>query len=239
MKTLSLMSTPADIRQEFEIRDDFCDGYVSGDRWTLVATDSGTATIGDAAGGVLTLAASDGTAADNDESYLKTTKEIFKIASEKPLEFETNITPAQGNTNALNLFAGFMEGVAANSIQDDGAGPKADFSGAGFFAIDGDTTWRVIYSDGTTQTIIELDADGSLDGVAKTVAGNQVLNVEIKPISSTKVDITFRIDGVVVAKMKDKTYASASEMNAAIGIKAGSTTAETVAVDYVIAKQRR
>ena len=87
MKTLPETTRPARV---FELFDDFAH-YTDGDDWTLTATDSGTAAVGDAVGGVLTINASDGTAADNDESYFHTTHELFKFAADKPIRIEARI----------------------------------------------------------------------------------------------------------------------------------------------------
>ena len=208
--------------------------------WTTTATDSGTAAVGDAAGGVVTLAPSDGTVADNDEVYLLT-KELYKIVSGKPIKLLAYVKFTEANTDDANVFVGLMDGVAADSIVDNGAGPKTSFSGAGFFKVDGGTTWKVIYSDGSTQTIKELTADISYDGVLKTAGGSsyQKLEIEIVPHTSTACDITFMIDDVVVYKMKDKTYASATEMSLVVGAKNGGANNESILVDYIGALQKR
>jgi len=220
--------------------DDF-DEYVSADRWTLVATDSGTATVGDAADGIISLAASDGTAADNDESYLKGTHETWLIADEKPIDFRAVVLWTEANTDDANVMIGLMNGVAANSLQDNGAGPKADFSGAVFYKIDGGTNWNVMYSDGTTQTSAELTAANSLTGAAipATTAVDHDLAIQIRPTSSAKVDIIFLVDGKPVYKMTDKTYANAEEMQLCLAVKNGGANAEVLTCDFVTCVQAR
>lgn len=206
--------------------------------WTVIADPGGSATVSDGAKGVVALV-TDGD--DNDEIYLYRTTETFLLAADKPIEWESLLQFAQANTNDANIIAGVRSGVAANALQDDGAGPAANFSGAAFYSVDGDTTWRVIYSDGATQTIKELDADGSLDGIAKTSASAayQELRIEMFMVTSTKVDVCFYIDGTLVYKAKDKTIASASEMVAFFGAKAGGANAETLNGDYAMAYQKR
>lgn len=225
----------------FGFDDDFLYN-VTADLWTTVATDSGSFAVGDAKGGVAVVTPSDGTVADNDETYAKNTHEIFKIAAAKPFFLEALVQFAQAATNKANHAVGLKNAVAANSILDDGAGLATNFSGAAFYCVDGDTTWRVIYSDGTTQTIVELDADGSLDGVAKTAASTlfQLLRIEIIPVTSALVDVMFYIDGVLVCKMKEKTFASATEAQCFLGTKQGAdTTLETLKCDRFAAYQKR
>ncbi len=222
------------------IEDDF-QHYATGHRWTSVLTDSGSAASGDAAGGILDVIPSDGTVADNDEAYVKSTKEIFKFANGKPLSAEGSLTWTEANTDDANVLFGVLDAIAANSLQDNGAGPPASYSGAVFFKADGDTVWSVEVSDGGTQWTKKLDASGSLDGVAKTCGAGayQLLRIEVLPISSTKMDVCFLIDGVLVYKVKDATYANATEMNFGFGIKNGGGNNENLKVDRAECWQKR
>ena len=228
-------------RDWFGFDDDFLE-YVTADLWTGILTATGTVTVGDAAGGVAALTPSDGTVVENDQVYLKTTHELFLIAANKPIvaEIKQQYTP---DAALLTVVFGLMNAVAADAIADTTGLLKADFSGACFYASRGDTTWRVIYSDGTTQTIVELDADGSLDGVAKTAASaapGQILRIEIVPVTSALVDVMFYIADKLVCKMKDKTIASATHMNAFAGMKNGeATVVETVNIDRFACYQKR
>lgn len=228
------------IRNLHVVSDDF-QTFASGQLWTSVLTDSGSAAAGDAAGGVLDVIPSDGTVADNDEAYVKTTKEVFKIANGKPIIGEGRLTWTEANTDDANVLIGFLDAIAANSLQDNGGGPPASYSGAVFYKVDGDTVWSVEVSDGATQWTKKLDATGSLDGIAKTCGAGtyQELRIEITPITSTKVDVCFFIDGVLVYKVKDATYASATEMNFGFGVKNGNTNNENLKVDYAEAFQKR
>ena len=222
------------------LQDDF-QNYASGNAWTSVLTDSGSAADSDAAGGVLDVIPSDGTVADNDEAYVKTTQEVFKFANGKPLACEGSLTWTEANTDDANVLFGFLDAIAANSLQDNGAGPPSSYSGAVFFKADGDTVWSVEVSDGSTQWTKKLDASGSLDGIAKTCGAGtyQELRIEVVPISSTKMDVCFFIDGVLVYKVKDATYANATEMNFGFGVKNGGSNNENLKIDRAEAWQKR
>lgn len=206
--------------------------------WTSVLTDSGTATVGDEFGGVLTISPSDGTVADNDEGYVAT-KEIFKIVNQKPIALAARTQFTQAATNAANVFVGLMNAMTANALQDNGAGPKADFSGAGFFAKDGSTSLFVIYSDGTTQTIAELTATNTINKTAYLAASADfhLLEIDIVPKTSTLVDIAFRVNGSVVYKMLDRTYANATEISAGLGVKNGTAAQQALKADLFICNQ--
>lgn len=216
--------------------DDF-DDYVSGRRWTTsgdTGTGASAAVDADGVGGLLTLTTG---ATDNNEAYLLTTNELFKIVADKPLLFEALIDYDEANTDDANVACGFMDAVGADSILDNGAGPKASYSGAVIFKVDGETVWQFETSIGGTQTTTK----------SKHTAGGaaQELRIEIRPINSTEAEAIPFIDGAQMRDANDKlikhtiTFASATEMNAFVGAKAGGANSEVVNVDYVAAYQLR
>lgn len=238
-----LLLVPENVRQmhlTHGIADDF-DHYVSADIWTSVLTDSGTVAAGDAAGGVITLTPSDGTVADNDEAYVKSTAELFLFAANKPIVAEARIKFTELSTNKANVAFGLMNAVAANSLVDDGGGPPSSYSGAVFFKVDGDTTWNAESSDSTTQKTTTLTSDISLDKTTKTSGGGtwQILRITAIPTGDGLIDFQFEIDGVLVAVHKNRSYANATEMNVFVGVKNGSANNQTLLVDYIRCHQSR
>jgi len=237
--SVALINKPDSIekrRLAFFIEDDF-EGFNTGDTWTSVVADAGTsAAATDAAGGVLAL----GTAAtDNNEAYVKTTKEVFKIAANKTIEGQVRVQFSEANTDDANVFAGFADAIGANTLVDDGAGMKTSFSGAVFFKVDGGTKWKVLSSISTTQTSNTTDV---------TAGGSsyQLLTIRIVPISSTEADVTFFVDD---QQCRDNTtgelinhritYTGATEMQLGWGVKAGGANAETLNIDYVTGAMTR
>lgn len=239
----SLLNLPAGVEElnlVHGISDDFYH-YVSGDDFSTVASDLGTVVDTDLAGGRVELAPSDGTVADNDETYVKGTQEVFKFAANKPLDFEASVQFTEGATDDVNIIVGLKDAVAADSLLDNGGGPSASYTGAVFFKVDGGTVWQVETSVAGTQTTTELTAANSLDKRAKTAGGSafQKLRIEFRPFSSTQADVIFLIDDVQVAK-HTYTYTSATEMQICFGIKNGAaTTVELLVVDYVRCHQKR
>lgn len=238
MDGLNLPPTALTMRLTHGVQDHFIAEDTT--QWTTTATDSGSSTCGDAAGGVMVLAPSDGTVADNDEVYFFSAKETFRIAANKPLFFEAKVQYAEANTDDANVLIGILDGWAANTILDDGGGPKASYSGAVFYKVDGGTRWFVEYSDGATQTTAELTAVNSYDKVAKTAGGSayQTFTIEITSNANSTVDVCFFIDGSLVYKMKDQTYANATELSPGVGAKNGGGSAESVSIDYIQAFQK-
>jgi hypothetical protein len=217
-------------RRAFGFFDDFFQ-YVSGDLWTLVTAVDGTATVLDAAGGKIAIASA-AASAGNEDCYLKSNKESFKFAAGKPLFFEALVDFTEAATNQANVIAGVMDAVAANALVDNGAGPKASYSGAVFFKVDGGTVWQCESSIGASQdtTVTEVTAGG---------ATPQRLAIEFQPLTSTVGEVRFFIDDVLVAK-HSITFTSATEMQVILGVKDGDADdEETLNVDYVACYQLR
>lgn len=241
MGVLTRFPVALEERSMHGIFDDFTND-IDAAEWVTTLTDSGTGSVGDAAGGILALVASDGTVADNDEAYVESPNETFLFANNKPLVFEARVQYAEANTDDANIIVGVKDAVAANTLLDDGGGPAASYSGAVFFKVDGGTTWQCETSIAGTQTTTDLTAANAnnLSKVVQTAGGTayQVLRIEFKPYSSTNAKVDFFIDGVHVAS-HDFIYTSATEMQICAGVKNGSANNETLNIDYIGAWQLR
>ncbi len=229
------------LRNQFTTQDDFLRDVDSAD-WVTTLTDTGTASVGDAAGGILALVPSDGTVADNDEAYVESANETFRFVADKPLLFEARVQFTEANTDDANILVGLMDAVAADALVDNGGGPKASYSGAVFFKVDGGTVWQTETSVTTTQTTIELTA-ANVNNLAKRAvtaggAAYQTLRIEYMPYSATNAYVSFFVDGVAVAQ-HDYIFTSATEMQIALGVKNGGANLETLNVDYVVCSQER
>lgn len=219
--------------------DDF-EWYVTAHRWTTVVSDSGTVAVGDSSKGIIVLTPSDGSVADNDEAYLKSTNEVFLIANNKPIWGECYLQFTETTSGVYNAFFGFMDAIAANTLVDDGAGMKTTFSGAAIYKVDGGTTWKCVSSKSTTQTI----------STSNTTAGGssyQKLAIHINPVSSTVAEVSFFVDDAVLIDSTTlkpikhtMTYTSATEMQVGAGCKLGAATNnDTLNIDYIAAYMLR
>jgi len=239
--SVSLMRLPEALegRDVFGIFDDFY-WFISPHEWTKTVSDvAGGAGIipGDGAGGLLTVGTEDST--DNDEVLLESTQEIFLFAANKPLVFEVRAKHVEVATDDANVFYGLMNAAGADAMIDDGAGPKASFSGVGFYKVDGGTRWQCISSVATTRNTTDLTAALSLNGTAQTIdTSYHVFRIEFTPYSSTNAKVDFFIDEVHVAT-HDFVYTSATEMQIAIVVKNGGANPEVATVDYVGCFQKR
>lgn len=244
----SKLLTPGPYREHLEthwLEDDFVCDFVSGDKWTAILTDSGTAAIGDAAGGILSLACSDVTVADNDEAYIKGTKETFLFAASKTIELVVRAQYTEANTDDANVIIGMANAVAANYLVDNGAGPPSNYYGFNVHKVDGGTKWICEASIGTTQytTTSTTTAGGS---------SAQSFRMVFLSNGTDEAIVTFEVDtagGKAFVPMLDSsgneivhrlsTLGTPTEMQVGIGAKNGDTNLETLTVDYVYAGQRR
>lgn len=221
-------------RRLFGFFDDF-EWLVTAHRWTTLVVDAGSsAAVGDAVGGKVVLTTG---AVDNNEVAIRTTNEIFKFAADKPMLFETSLQYAEAATNAANVMVGFMDAMIADAMVDNGVGPKASFSGAVLYKVDGGTVWRFMTSIGTAR----------IDTVSRHTAGgaaDQVGRIEVREAGGIMEAVPF-LDGV---QMQDAnlrpikhTFAptSATEMMAGIYAKAGGAASEIITADYAGAYQLR
>lgn len=218
--------------------------YLESGRWT---------TVKDAAAAV--ALAADGTTrakfttsnVDNNEAYIATGA-IAKFVVGKPILIYARLQFAEANVDDLNVIFGLGEGFgAANTLQDDGAGPLADYDGACFFKVDGGTRWNFETSDGTTQVTKQTD---------KTAGGTtaNTLAIMCNPISTTECQFTPWIDtaggnnlinpfeyGAIpqALPIQHRHSWTAGLLKFCIGIKAGGATDETLYADLAIFQKKR
>jgi len=215
-----------------EIYDDFF-YFIDADLWTETADAGATGTTGvsDGAGGIMSVFC-DGD--DNDEAYLHTTNEVFKFEDDKPLFFEARVALTEANTDDANVIVGLCDAAGANTLLDNGAGPKASYSGAVFYKVDGGTVWQAEISLAGTQTAVILSTD--------TFPGDgtfQKLGIEFIPTAANTADVKFYIDGALVGTASSFSYAAATDMDVCLGVKAGGANEEELKIDYVLCSQVR
>lgn len=230
MKSLVDRHDALNKRRTFGGFDDF-GSYTSGQFWTSVLNGSATIAAGSTQFGVLTMSAIDST--NNRELYLSSTNSLFLFADGKPMYVEARVQFTEANTSAANVGFGVANAVANGLLVDDGAGMKTSGSFASIFKVDGGTAWKTGCSVGSTQSITQ----------SETTAGGssyQVLGIQIEP-QGTIAEITYFVDGLQLRDnttrknpIKDfLTFTGAAIMQLFVGLKNGSTSAETLLVDYV------
>jgi hypothetical protein len=203
-----------------------------------VLTDSGTASVATGTN-VLALVASDGTVADNDETYVGTTNAAFKPQANKPFYLEALVQFTEANTDDANVAVGLASSVAANLIVDDGAGLRASGTVIALYKVDGETVWRFVTRNGTAVTT----------STSTTTAGGssyQRLTIEVLDVIGQVATIVPLVDGLhlrdattnaIIRHTLDLTSLAAASVFA--GVKNGGANLETLNVDYLGCSQTR
>jgi len=229
-------------RRQFGLSDDFL-SYTDTGLWTKTDADSGASVAIDAdgVGGILVFTTA---ATDNNEAYIETTNELFLFAADTPIIVEARLQYAEANTDDANVMLGLMDAPGANSIVDDGAGPKSSYSGMVMFTEDGQTLWTFETSLAGTQTTTQTD-------VTAGGAGHAAIRMIAQPVSSTEIECTPWIDtagGSNFKHMRDSkgnlikhsiTLGSPTQMAGVVGVKAGGANSEVVNLDYFDAQELR
>jgi len=209
--------------------EDFVSGVPA--TWTGVGTSATAASATDKGGAVSIVT----TTTDNNVSSLILTAKPIIPAVDEPIHFAARIRFAEAATNQANLYVGLSSNAPATQMQANGAGPAASYTGFGFFKVDGNVNWKVEVSNAAVKSTQELNgqAVASLTRAAK-VAGSasyQLLEIEIIAKTATKMDVSFKIDGVCVFKVTDFVFTSMVAVGPVFVCMTGSTTAETLIVD--------
>jgi len=222
----SLMPNISDPQLYVVVDDDFLS-------LNTAATNGLWASVNDGATGTLALSTSLGAGgwinipsagADNDYQLLASASKPFKFASRKPLFFDCSITLTEAATNVANWVVGLSSVTTSGFLANDGAGPPGTYDGAVFFKVDGTMTVQFETSAATSQVT-------NASVATFTSAATYRLGFHFNPNDGTTGIITPYVNGVAYAP-HSIALASLGLMNAIVGVKAGSASAETLSVDY-------
>lgn len=202
-------------------------------------TDTGTVAIGDAANGVAVLTPSDGTVADNDEAYLATPNELFQFGTNRQIYGRFKFQYSAVVAADPNWAVGFQNAVGANSIIDDGGGPKVSGDCLVVEKRDGETAFRCTSSSSGTSTT-------TLSNKTVAAATDYVVEIICNDLDGVNMQVTYKVDGEYLKDsnnlpIRHTVAISGSElMQLFAGIKLGdSTNNDTLSLDYWFAKQTR
>ena len=231
-KVVHITEKTAKSRLVYALEDDF-DWYVTAHRWTGTFTDAGAAVI-TAGTTVLAVSPSDGTVADNDESYIATTNAVVPMADNRPFYLEGLIQFTEGNVDDANVAFGLASSVAANLIVDDGAGMRASGTVIAIYKIDGGTNWICVSRNGATATV-------STSTTTAGGAAQQKLSIEVIESDSLSCTIVFKVDDQILRDSTTQAYirhtflfSGSANCQVFAGMKNGAiTTAELLNLDWI------
>lgn len=202
---------------------------------TLVADTTPTVTCPDAVNGLARLFTD---TTDNNEVALRTTAELFKFGTNRSLFGATRMQYGENDTNKANVFFGFCSALAANTLVDNGAGPRVTGDMAAIFKVDGGTVWKCItQTNGTATTTTSTTTAGG--------SSYQELEIEGVDHDGVTMTFTFKVDGQYLRDANNlvirhsAVIASATEMNFGWYVKTGGGAGgETLDVDWGYYSQR-
>jgi hypothetical protein len=242
MRTLQSQFNISQLRQQFEVWNDFHHFATGQAGWTSLAADT-TSTVAhsDAAGGILVLTNSN---TDNNECSIFTTTEPFLFGADRTIFAEVRLQFTELTGGASNVAFGFGDTMgAANFIADNGAQTVghavSGASSAVIYKIDGGTVWRA------AAEVNDADINDTVSVQTAGGASYQRLGIEVRAVTSTEMEVTYFLNGYALTDSNNRpikhtvTYTSATEMNFGVYAKTGTTEEQVVNVDYLYAAMKR
>lgn len=230
----------AHMRKQFVVQTHFEEDVFTTVKMTKDVTDTGTAAAVSTsiAGGALEL---DTPATDNLASLAYVTAPINLTEGVCAL-LAVRAKFEDAGSNAANLLIALSDEVGGDQMQDNGAGIDSDMNGAGFYSLDGSAELGVFYSKGTDQTTNLLTKAASLTDSAINASytdGNgdpkyRTLEIEIKCKTTSKCDVTYKIDGVAVYQLLDEDYTDGTDVKGLLYIKNGTAAAQKLTADALV-----
>ncbi len=226
---------------QMEIWDDFSE-YIDAQRWTKsIGAGASAAITANTANGVLNLTTG---ATQNIQALIAGTNANFKLLKGQPIYGECQLQYAETSTNNAGVAFGFSSVVTSVMLQDTTGIPATNFTGLLIYKQAGDTVWRTISSNGTTQTL--STAAQSSQPTPTTLY--QQLQIEARDVDGTNFEVTYFLNDAPLMytaaphrPIKDTiAIASASAMKLVVFAKnPGGASSEVISVDYVFGVQRR
>lgn len=202
-------------------------------------SDTGTVVAGDAANGVVVLTPSDGTVADNDEAYIETPNEIFQFGANREIYGKFKFQYSAVVAADPNIAVGFQNAPGADSIIDDGGGPKVSGDCLVVEKRDGETAFRCTSSSSGASTT-------TLSNKSIAAATDYVVEIIAKDWDGVSMQVLYKVDGEYLKDsnnitIKHTVAISGSELMAMFaGIKLGAdTNNDTLSLDYWYGAQTR
>lgn len=243
---LSILDIDLTQRRIFSIEDDFVT-YVDTQTWTKALSTGGSAAAGASAyGGQLAIGSS---AVANLDNYVRSTNKVFLFGQDQPIIAEARLQFTEANTNQAAVIFGLSSAIAAGGgwLNSTGTGVISSFSGAAIFKKAGTSQWFTVSSLGASQTVTAVNTQ---DVNGNPSDGNwHTLRVEFQPLTASLAEVRYFVDGLqlrpattptaTMGIVDQLTFTSAAAMYAGVGLLNGSTSVETLNVDYVVASQIR
>lgn len=203
------------------------------DIWQQIKNTGGTITVNATAGGWVGIPTA---ASANDYNVFASQAAMYALAANKPIWYEIGINVTEANTNESSWFVGLSSVTTTGFLSNAGAVPSS-YSGAVFWKPKGAMAVNFGVSNGTTQS--------STAPLFTAVSGTTYwLGCYLNPNDGTTAIVTpyaaYLSGGVYTlitpvggGTSLNLAIASLANMYFQFGIRAGSSSAETLNVDFV------
>jgi len=198
--------------------------------WQVVKGTGGSLALAAGLGGLISIPTA---ASANDYQTLATQQAVFKLTANKPICFEIGLSCTEANTNKASWFAGLTSTTSSGFISNAGA-PPSSYSGAMFYKATGAMTLAFQTSNGSTQNTIA--------NLGTVVSGTSYcLGAYISPNDGTTGQVTPYVSSLgtgaptsfAIGATQNLTLSALAAQYFMFGVKAGSSSAETLSVDFV------
>lgn len=224
-----------------EIADDFLYYTDATTNWTkAVGSGGGAAITAGGTGGILALTTG-GT--QNIFGSIASTVALFKFLPYRPMYFEVDLQYAEAATNQCAIAVGFSSVITTSLLTNTTGVPNSSMSAALIYKQTGDTNWRAITSNSTTQT---LNQSVQTTQPSPTTL-YQTLRIECRDVDGTNTEVTFFCNDAPLLDTNTHrpikqivSQTSAAAMYAVLMVKnVGGANSETLNIDYVYCNQGR
>jgi hypothetical protein len=241
---MKLMIVPAAMieKGQMEVFDDFV-SYIDAQLWTkTVGAGAAAAILANTPGGILSLTTG-GT--QNITANIALTNATFKLAKGRNWYAEALLQYTEAATNQAALCFGLSSVTDATLLTSTTGVPVSSFSGNLIYKQTGDTLWRTVASNGSTQTL----TTASQSSQPASTTDYQALRIEGRDVDGSNYEVTYFLNDQPLLDNNAGQHrpikhtvaiASISASKLVVMLKnVGGANSETLLVDYVAGFQRR
>lgn len=222
----------------FVLYDEFEDNNTTKttDVWQIVKGTGGSITMVNQSMGWISIPTA---ASANDYQCFFTNEPIFFFGSNVPVVWEASINVTEANTNKSSWFAGLTSVTTTGFLTNSGV-PPTSYSGAVIYKTESTLNLNAQTSNGSTQNTTSSAITTVVSGQTYIISmvclpNNNVTGTVLYYVST----VTSNARSLVTSGSLNLTLASLSNMYFGFGVRAGSSSAETITLDYVQVAQGR
>jgi hypothetical protein len=224
----------------FVIYDDFIVNNTTKttDLWQVIKGTGGTVALGTQSMGWIDIPTA---ASANDYQCFFTEEPVFYYGLNVPVVWEAYVNVTEANTNKSSWFAGLTSVTTTGFLQNTGV-PASSYSGACIYKTTGGMSINAQTSNGSTQNTTSTAITTVVSGqsyIVGMVLLPTAVAVGVSNVLYYVSTVTSNTRSLVASGSLSLTTTSLANMYFGFGVRSGSSSAETLTVDYVQCAQGR